>query len=286
MSTDYAQKEREFIASLKSDTGHDLAAWMDRIAAQQLGHRNEIIDWLRTQGFIFAKASWLERIYHNGGEPIYPHAAPSPSNREKPAQSADPDRDGRASRQGLPTAPDEPTHPDSKPDGDGEWPALRLVASKDTSPDAKPEVARSSELKLLSTAESLRPPSSDLDTALLAAKGLRPLARLVLDALNVAGAGVSLRPAGTVIVAASQDMPFAALVLQPKLLRLALNRSGLTSPADFQSLTSASGRLAAAKARIPAEMTHIYSLDDARQIDSGLTELLRETAQAAAARSE
>jgi hypothetical protein len=41
------------------------------ITAQGFADRNQTIDWLRSQGFPFARASWLERIHHNGGKPIY-----------------------------------------------------------------------------------------------------------------------------------------------------------------------------------------------------------------------
>jgi hypothetical protein len=41
------------------------------IAAQGFADKNETIDWLRAQGFPFARASWLERIHSNGGRPIY-----------------------------------------------------------------------------------------------------------------------------------------------------------------------------------------------------------------------
>jgi hypothetical protein len=71
MTAAYAEKEREFIAGLAEDTGKDLAAWMNAIAESGHAERNEIIDWLRHQGFQFAWASWLERIHHNGGRLIY-----------------------------------------------------------------------------------------------------------------------------------------------------------------------------------------------------------------------
>lgn len=74
MSTDYAEKERDFIAGLHEDTGRDLAGWMAAISESGLKERNAIIDWLRHQGFQFAKASWLERIHHNGGRLIYADA--------------------------------------------------------------------------------------------------------------------------------------------------------------------------------------------------------------------
>lgn len=69
--TDWREKEREFLVGLKADTGRDLAEWMALISGQNLPHRNDVIDWLRRQGFMFSRASWLERIHHNGGLPIY-----------------------------------------------------------------------------------------------------------------------------------------------------------------------------------------------------------------------
>ena len=71
MGIDYAEKERVFIASLEEDSGRALDAWMQAIAQMQLTGRNDIIEWLRHQGFTFANASWLERIHHNSGRLIY-----------------------------------------------------------------------------------------------------------------------------------------------------------------------------------------------------------------------
>ena len=74
MSTDFSQKERAFVAELAADTGRDLDGWMRAIDDSGRASRNEIIDWLRQSGFTFAKASWLERIHHNGGALIYADA--------------------------------------------------------------------------------------------------------------------------------------------------------------------------------------------------------------------
>lgn len=71
MATDYGEKERAFIDGLKENSGRELDEWMAAITEQDLPHRNDIIDWLRQQGFMFSKASWLERIHHNSGRPIY-----------------------------------------------------------------------------------------------------------------------------------------------------------------------------------------------------------------------
>lgn len=67
----HQEREREFLAALEADSGRSLAQWMDAIRAEQLADRNDIIDWLRRQGFRFSRASWLERVHHNGGRPIY-----------------------------------------------------------------------------------------------------------------------------------------------------------------------------------------------------------------------
>ena len=71
MTTGFSGKERVFVDSLQTETGRDLAAWMAVIGASGLSHRNDIIDWLRQEGFSFSNASWMERIHHNGGRLIY-----------------------------------------------------------------------------------------------------------------------------------------------------------------------------------------------------------------------
>jgi Domain of unknown function (DUF5655) len=79
MAGDEREEEREFLAELKARSGQDLAQWMAAIAAQAFADKNETIDWLRTQGFPFARASWLERIHSNGGKPIYMDEPPPPA---------------------------------------------------------------------------------------------------------------------------------------------------------------------------------------------------------------
>lgn len=83
MSTDFSQKERAFVAELEATTGRDLEGWMAAIGQAQLSHRNEIIDWLRQQGFPFSRASWIERIHHNGGQLIYGPADPRPHSEPR-----------------------------------------------------------------------------------------------------------------------------------------------------------------------------------------------------------
>jgi hypothetical protein len=103
MAIDYGEKERAFIGGLTENTGRDLAAWMAAISAADLPHRNDIIDWLRRQGFMFSKASWLERIHHNGGRPIYGDSAGAPRARV------------RRERRTSPPAPSAPPQPAAAP---------------------------------------------------------------------------------------------------------------------------------------------------------------------------
>ena len=105
MAADERQEEERFLAELKARSGRDLAGWMAAIAAQNFSDKNEVIDWLRGQGFAFARASWLERIYSNGGRPIY-EGAP-----ERPPRSAPKPRPEKP-----PPAPPQPSVPRPNPD--------------------------------------------------------------------------------------------------------------------------------------------------------------------------
>ena len=71
MTRKHFELEREFIGDLEGRTGRTLPGWMAVIDAAGVVGKNEIIDWLRPQGFTFAHASWLERIHNNSGRPIY-----------------------------------------------------------------------------------------------------------------------------------------------------------------------------------------------------------------------
>jgi hypothetical protein len=84
MARDERDEEQEFLAELAARTGRSLGDWMAAITAQGFADKNETIDWLRREGFPFARASWLERIHSNGGRPIYEHAAPRKPEAQKP----------------------------------------------------------------------------------------------------------------------------------------------------------------------------------------------------------
>jgi hypothetical protein len=186
MATDYGEKERAFIDGLKESTGRNLEEWMGAIAAQALPHRNDIIDWLRQQGFMFAKASWLERIHHNGGRPIYADSAKG-HTRVRSRRADRPPADAK------PVAPAaaSPARPPVGP------PALTLVA---TSP---------------------APSSADLEALLAKAKAYRPLAQHVIARIKAARPGARFEARDTFVAIADPD-EFAALGIGAKELRLHL----------------------------------------------------------------
>jgi hypothetical protein len=186
MSTDYAAKEREFLASLAADTGRDLDAWMAEISAKGLADKNDIIDWLRREGFPFWKASWLERIHHNAGQPLY---ADHPVAED--VGTIDPSR-----LTSLPAGP--PVLPVS--------PAQR----------APPVAAASSAAP---RPAALAP--SSLDELLARAKAFRPLAVFLMSAIGriVAQAQFTAR-GGCIAVAAPAE--FATIGISARELRLGL----------------------------------------------------------------
>lgn len=140
MATDFGEKERAFLDGLKENTGRDLAEWMQEIAASGQVQRNDIIDWLRHKGLMFSRASWLERIHHNGGQPIYADA-PKDTPRSRP----------RRRREGVPATA---------------LPAASLAT--DPPPPVAPPPA------------SVPVPAGDIDALLAKAKAYRPLAQHVL----------------------------------------------------------------------------------------------------------
>jgi len=192
LPVDYREKEQEFLGSLKEDTGRDLDEWMRAITAANLAHRNEVIDWLRRQGFRFSRASWLERVHHNGGRAIY---ADQPAARSSPARP----------RPRKPSAvpPARPFERDSAPPE----PSARLAA-----------VAASAPADL-----------SGLEPILAKAKAFRPLAQFLLREAGKALPSVRFFPSGDQIVFEGRQ-PFALLTVSPRELRLALTLA--TRPFD------------------------------------------------------
>ena len=239
MSTDYAEKEREFLDSLKEDTGLDLAAWMSLISAQGFTDKNQIIDWLRQKGFMFSKASWLERVHHNGGKPIYGNS---------PARS-----DPR-----LAQVPKSIRH--AVPELD-EAEAANTIPRLPTPVSASPEPA--------TLAPRSGPRSPEIDGLLSKAKAMRPLAQYLLSEIEKAIPHLALDARDPLILIA-RDVEFAALLIGPRELRLALSLENQ----PFNDVWKPA-RVAAPAPRFPSRLTHMSVLNDARQINDELLGLVR-----------
>lgn len=240
MSRKHAELEREFIDDLPSRTGRSLEDWMSAIRAAGLSEKNAIIDWLRPQGLTFAHASWLERIHNNGGRPIYIGTSePVRTEPFRPAVAGVP----------PPSSPPPPVLEKAAP--------LRQPAARDPRP--------------ASTKMPFPPPvpaagSADVAGLLLRAKGLRPLAEMLIREVRAAAPGVTVTAAPAELISFANPREFAVLLTGPKELRLGLHLGDATPDS------------AASPARIPGtggHITHMLVVNDARQVGPPLIELIR-----------
>lgn len=247
MARDLGEQERAFVDALASDTGRDLSAWMQAIA--QSGHtaRNDIIDWLRHQGFTFSNASWLERINHNGGQLIYggmdarPIAVERVAVRPRAPAAAEPSPDATApAPQPAFQAPPPDVMPPAAP-----IPPPKPVVYRE--PEKQPQAASDAEIAALLTA----------------AKGLRPLADYILREMDLVVPAL-VRQGAAPFVTLLSPMPFAALLPGPKDIRLF---------ADFGPGSRDRARKADA-GRNSASFPDVIVLNDARQVDDRFRELV------------
>jgi len=249
MSIDYATKERAFLDALKDDTGRSLDEWLSLVRAEMLDERNDIIDWLRQQGFTFSRASWLERIHHNDGQPIYAGTtAVAPNLNEEP-----PTRLETSQSDPISQAPTATTETDGgrelKPGATPKQkPNLRVVASKPTTNTAPPKASDERD---------------QIDQVLARAKGLRPLAQHVCGEIKSVVPDVRLSALKSVLVLGSGDTNaiFGLLAVSAKDLRL-----GLALPNEPVKEPFEHPRFAASHTRISQNITHMMVLDDVRQI--------------------
>lgn len=251
MSVDYGEKERQFLATLKADTGRDIDEWLAAIAAAGLAERNEIIDWLRRQGFMFSKASWIERIHNNRGRPIYAgHGAPRARAEPRTNTPAHPPAE-------LSPAPPPPTLK----------PASPAPPSPAPQAPAQPAAAAAAPLPA-STA-----PTADLDALLARAKAYRPLANFVVAEIRKAVPGVAVLPHQGYLAFRTGGRDFAILAVTPRELRLALATGTLP---DGLALEPA--RFSPPLKGAPA-VTHMTVLTDARQVTPALMSAVSEAAR-------
>ncbi len=246
MSTDYAKKERAFLDALKADTGHTLEEWLVMIGAEMLEERNDIIDWLRQHGFTFSRASWIERIHHNGGQPIYADRVPGTHSlkHEPPASLAAPLEASKADRTKpgqTPTKTEVQAASTPKQDVD-----LRVVSSRPEPSGPKPKSSQD---------------ATEIEQTLARAKGLRPLAQHVLAEIKTVVPDVKISAFKSALVLASGDTRFGLLALSAKDLRLGLALTPSTPQTPFQT-----PQFTASYTRISENITHMLILDDVRQI--------------------
>jgi len=236
MAIDYAEKEREFIESLEADTGRNLEGWMAAIRAEGLPHRNDIIDWLRRQRFTFAKASWLERIHHNGGRPIY---AEKPDIRALASEAFDPPpRAGRTPPPPAAAPPTEPTPAREREPAPPPPPAAQLPASAS---------------------------AADIEAVLARGKAYGPLARHLMRVVVAAQPG-TVTGVRDGLVTLSDPREFAVIAPSARDVRLGLPGDGKVPRQGIER-----ARLPGAG---PA-MAEMIVLTDARQIDDVLLGVIR-----------
>jgi len=245
VSTDYGDMERQFLATLKDDTGRALDEWMAAIASEGLAHRNDVIDWLRRQGFMFSKASWLERIHNNGGKPLYgdtsgerrsarPRSVRPAAATPLAAQPAPRIVVSNPAPQPAPQAPTPPTAPPASP-------ALPASAGSD---------------------------AGAIDAVIAKAKAYRPLAAFVIAEIRKLHPAARVEAKDGYLAFHQQRGAFAVLTVSPKELSLGLALKDRAAPAPL------------APARLPAAVhapavTHTVALTDARQMTPALREAIR-----------
>lgn len=245
MATDYAEKERAFIAALSDDSGTDLAGWIARIANSALTERNDIIDWLRQQGFSFAKASWIERIHHNGGRLIYADeqnsdVAPAPARTALANSNA-----------GRVRATPRRAHGSGEPqNGNDTGSGSDDVAGAGTNPIAPASASFSAH-------------GEGVAGVLALAKGLRPLAEVLLA--EIVRGGPVETSADPQMLKFSGPKPFAALLPGPKELRFY---------GDFGSGGNGRVKRAEASQRLSPPFPQVIVLNDVRQIDQDLRDFI------------
>lgn len=264
MSTDYAAKERAFLDSLKDDTGRDLGEWMRAIAEAGLPHRNDTIDWLRQQGFPFSRASWMERIHHNGGRPIYADAGARPPATRRAAKPTPPvattDRAAaQAASARAATANGDP----------GAGVPARAATASGQAVEATPARIGSD---AQATAHDAWLDKAALAAHLASAKAFRPLAQHLIAAVERAIPSLGIRAADGLLMLCA-PAPFAVILPTARDIRLGLDAGDAAlGPHMLRA------RLPAA----PAAFVHTIVLDDARQVNPDLVAVV-EAAQRRAA---
>ncbi len=213
MTSSYGDKEREFLDALEADTGRTLAQWMDAIRAAGLSERNDIIDWLRRQGFRFSRASWLERVHHNSGRPIYADR-PLPGRRgerrpPRPATRASGGALGASLAGGAPFTP--------ASTGAGRPPPVAAGKREAPRPASEAYASAAANVVALTFTDPLSP---QITSVTAKAKAYRPLADFILREIAKAVPGTTFGVRGQLIAMLRREREFATLGIGARELKL------------------------------------------------------------------
>jgi hypothetical protein len=230
MTSSYGDKEREFLNALEADTGRSLAQWMEAIRSEGLSERNDIIDWLRRQGFRFSRASWLERVHHNGGKPIYADrpAGERTAVRRAPGAARGPVSPVRAAAPGV--LGSSVSQPVAKPPS-----ASQTTVPETPRPAADAYASAASTVVPLTFSDPLSP---DILALTAKAKAYRPLADFLLREIAKAVPSARFAVRGSQIVIAT-GREFASLAVSSRELKLAIAQGGALALTDARQVDAA-----------------------------------------------
>lgn len=226
MTSGYGEKERAFLETLEAETGRSLAQWMTAISAENFAERNDVIDWLRRQGFRFSRASWLERVHHNGGRPIYADRPPAdPAAARKTLRAT-----------AKPRVPAPRTSQPVLGMSFAAKPQVTAVASPPPRPAAEAYAAAApANVVALTFTDPLSPPITEVTAK---AKAYRPLADFLLREIAKAVPSASFAVKGQqILIARARD--FATLAVSPRELKLTLATGGTTVLTDARQVDAA-----------------------------------------------
>ncbi len=261
MSRDYAEKEREFIEGLKADTGRDLGGWMTAISGQNFAHRNDAIDWLRQQGFLFAWASWLERIHHNGGQPIYYDESAPSAKIAPPATRPAVNKASVPPQRIVENLEKSSVLPPVAIEGGS---VIQFPGAKSTTPAPVP--------RAVPMATSLGPSTSpEIMSVIATAKAYAPLAGFLIRCITDSLPGTAFRAGAKHVEMRAGPLPYALLVVGGKELKLAF-----AGPPEKFDPPCEKARLPNLGEPLSPLLTHMIVLTDAREVDEAVIETLRQ----------
>ncbi len=284
MSSEDAIKEQEFISSLKADTGRNLAEWMLAIDGCTAVERNDIIDWLRQAGFNFDKASWLERIHNNDGQPIYADVVITTPKQKTLPQRSEGLKKSTAQKQSATNVVslERPAKAEPNSATDSASPAAIIpFRQSPASDDAAANPEKTTTPPQAATPTHANDPTQQdeaLQKLLASAKAYRPLAQHLLSAVERAVPGAAFDVTAKTIAIGKPDV-FGILGVSAKglTLALALEPEMEGPPLSKTKFPTPNLKVPAKYSQVP--FTHLGFFDDARQVNNVLEKLIIQACQ-------